>query len=225
MTLVAAAVCPHPPLLLPEATGTADHPDLARLREASREAVATLTAAGPDLTVIVGPAARTTRFPPDSPASLHDYGLQSEARVTLPLSLIIGRRLVDGTSPVILQAVAAGATPQECVTLGGELAGAAPRTAILAMGDGPGRRARNAPGAPDPQADAYDQLVTKALAAPDPAALAGLDPADDAILFSAGRPAWQVLAGALSAGSFEAEIRYSDAPFEVSYYIATFRHT
>ena len=63
--------------------------------------------------------------------------------------------------------------------------------------------------------------VTAALAAADPAALAALDPGRDQELFVAGRAAWQVLAGAASAGAFTADLRYAAAPFEVSYYVAT----
>ena len=46
--LIAAAVCPHPPLLVPEVTGTADPGDreLRRLRAACREAVAVLLGDG-----------------------------------------------------------------------------------------------------------------------------------------------------------------------------------
>ena len=60
-----------------------------------------------------------------------------------------------------------------------------------------------------------------ALAAADPGALAALDPRDDQELFVAGRAAWQVLAGAASAGAFTADLRYAAAPFEVSYYVTT----
>jgi hypothetical protein len=63
--------------------------------------------------------------------------------------------------------------------------------------------------------------VTAALAAADPGALAALDPGRDQELFVAGRAAWQVLAGAASAGAFTADLRYAAAPFEVSYYVAT----
>ena len=40
-------------------------------------------------------------------------------------------------------------------------------------------------------------------------------------LFVAGRAAWQVLAGAASRCPFAAGLRYAAAPFEVSYYVAT----
>jgi hypothetical protein len=65
--LIAAAVCPHPPLLVPEVTGTdgpgADGPgagELRRLRAACRTAVAVLLGAAPDLLVVVGGATHTT---------------------------------------------------------------------------------------------------------------------------------------------------------------------
>ena len=91
------------------------------------------------------------------------------------------------------------------------------------MGDGPARRARAAPGAPDPEADRYDDQVADALADADPAALAALDPGQDRPLEIAGRAAWQVLAGAAGQDAFDAELRYRDAPFEVSYLVASWR--
>ena len=63
--------------------------------------------------------------------------------------------------------------------------------------------------------------MTAALAAADPGALAALDPRRDEELVVAGRAAWQVLAGAASSGAFAADLRYAAAPFEVSYYVAT----
>ena len=89
------------------------------------------------------------------------------------------------------------------------------------MGDGPGGRARGVPGATNPEADRYDDQVTAALAAADPGALAALDPGRDQEPIMAGRAAWQVLAGAASAGAFTADLRYAAAPFEVSDYVAT----
>ncbi|HJY59564.1 MAG TPA: hypothetical protein VJ418_24550, partial [Streptosporangiaceae bacterium] len=111
--------------------------------------------------------------------------------------------------------------------LGEKLAVLAPRVALLAMGDGPARRARAAPLAADPEADRYDDQVTSALAAADPAALAALDPRQDRPLEIAGRAAWQVLAGAAGdeqgQDAFDAELRYRGAPFEVSYVVASWR--
>ena len=240
--LIAAAVCPHPPLLVPEATGASDPeatgadganvPDAAvgelrRLRTACRDAVAVLIGAAPDLLVVTGGAGQTTEYPPGPGGSLRDFGVPFSvgADPVLPLSLTIGKWLLAGVvpprPPVIWQGIASGTATADCLSLGEKLAALAPRVALLAMGDGPGRRARGVPGATDPGADGYDRQVTAALAAADPGALAALDPGRDQELFVAGRAAWQVLAGAASAGDFTADLRYAAAPFEVSYYVAT----
>ena len=131
------------------------------------------------------------------------------------------RRGRPGGPPAAWWGIASGAATADCLNLGEKLAALAPRVALLAMGDGPGRRARGVPGATDPAADRYDDQVTAALAAADPGALAALDPRRDEELFVAGRAAWQVLAGAASRGAFTADLRYAAAPFEVSYYVAT----
>jgi hypothetical protein len=54
--LIAAAVCPHPPLLVPEATGAPGpgNPELERPRTACRQAVTALLDESPDLLVVVG---------------------------------------------------------------------------------------------------------------------------------------------------------------------------
>ncbi len=239
--LIAAAVCPHPPLLVPEVTGTADPGDreLRRLRAACREAVAVLLGTAPDLLVVVGGAGQTVEYlaaappppgattPPGPGGSLRDFGVPFTlgADPVLPLSLTIGKWLLTGAAPggppVAWWGIASGAVTADCLNLGEKLAALAPRVALLVMGDGPGRRARGVPGATDPGADRYDDQVSAALAAADPGALAALDPRRDEELFVAGRAAWQVLAGAASSGAFTADLRYAAAPFEVSYYVAT----
>jgi hypothetical protein len=232
--LIAAAVCPHPPLLVPEATGThgpgAPDPaagELRRLRAACRVAVAVLLGTAPDLLVVAGGAGQTAEYPAQAGGSLRDFAVPFTvgADPVLPFSLTIGKWLLAGAAssspPVTWQAIASGTPVADCLSLGEKLAALAPRVALLAMGDGPGRRARGVPGATDPDADRYDSQVTAALAAADPAALAALDPGRDQELFVAGRAAWQVLAGAASAGAFTADLRYAAAPLEVSYYVAT----
>ena len=167
--LIAAAVCPHPPLLVPEATGApgAGDAELERLRTACRQAVAALLATHPDLIVVAGGAERTAEYPPRAPGRLHDFGVPvtvAEAdpgSPALPLSLTIGKWLLAGheVPPAAWWGIAADATPAECLHLGEKLAALAPRVALLAMGDGPARRARAAPHAADPEADRYDDQV------------------------------------------------------------------
>jgi hypothetical protein len=235
--LIAAAVCPHPPLLIPEATGAsgAADPELNRLRAACRNAVAALLAEPSDLIVVAGGAERTAEFAPHTPGRLHHFGIpftvgpETDDPEPLPLSLTIGKWLLaeHGAPPAAWWGIASDAPPAECLQLGEKLAALAPRVALLALGDGPARRARAAPHAADPEADRYDQQVAGALAAADPAALAALDPRQDRPLEIAGRAAWQVLAGATgdeqSQDAFDAELRYRGAPFEVSYVVASWR--
>lgn len=242
--LTAAAVCPHPPLLIPEATGApgAADQELGRLRAACDQAVAALLAGRPDLVVVVGsnPAtARAIQYPPDAVAGLHEFGVpftlggppgRRDDSPVLPLSLTIGKWLLwragaGPGAPAAWWGIAASAPPAECLELGRHLAALAPRVAMLALGDGPGRRARRAPGAADPEADRYDDQVAAALSLGDPGALAALDSGHDGRLFIAGRAAWQVLAGAAGpeAGRFDAELRYRGVPYEVSYVVASWR--
>jgi hypothetical protein len=234
--LIAAAVCPHPPLLIPEATGDpgARDPELGGLRTACRQAVDALLAERPDLIALVGASEHTAEYPAQAPGRLHDFGVpltigQANGERALPLSLTIGKWLLAGreTPPTAWWGVEAGAPPAECLQLGEKLAELAPRVALLALGDGPGRRARAAPAAADPEADRYDDRVAGALAAADPQALAALDPRYDGPLEIAGRAAWQVLAGAAgdeqSHAAFHAELRYRGVPFEVSYVVASWR--
>jgi hypothetical protein len=238
--LIAAAVCPHPPLLVPEVAG-ASGPGLAelqRLRAACHRAVAALADQSPDLVAVVGGAPGTAEYPPDASGTLREFGVpfaigeasaDSPAPSVLPLSLTIARWLFAQAEPRAQPAVtgtawwgiATGAPPEECRALGEKLAALAPRVALLAMGDGPGRRARGIEAARDPAADHYDAHVAAALAAADPAAIAALDPGKDGDLFIAGRAAWQVLAGAAASDPFDAELHYAAAPFEVTYFVAS----
>jgi hypothetical protein len=52
-------------------------------------------------------------------------------------------------------------------------------------------------------------------------ALLALDPALARDLMATGRPAWQVLAGALAGTPVSTEIRYADDPFGVFYLVAS----
>jgi hypothetical protein len=233
--LIAAAVCPHPPLLVPAASGPA-LAELERLRAVCLQAVAALAAEAPDLIAVVGGAPRTWEYPPDAPASLREFGVPfaigevSADQPVLPLSLTIARWLLAqavpptppvGSPPTVWWGIAADAPPGECRVLGEKLAALAPRVALLAMGDGPGCRARGIEAAQDPAADRYDAQVAAALGAADPAALAALDPGQDGDLFIAGRAAWQVLAGAATGDPFDARLHYAAAPFEVTYFVAS----
>jgi hypothetical protein len=225
--LVAAAVCPHPPLLLPGLTGSADVG--ADLRAVCRAAVDEALSARPERLVVVGGAPTTSTWDPRAPVDPSPYGgpvaRTSGGGPRLPLSLLVGRSLLD-TVPcppdVVVQGVAHDAPPAACAALGADLV-AGPRTALLVMGDGSARRGAKAPGYVDDRAHELDQRATDALATGDAAALAAIDPAVAAELLVAGRAAWQVLGGALGSRRADARLLHADDPFGVLYLVATWR--
>jgi len=106
--LIAGAVCPHPPLLIPAALGAAasDPPaELRKVTEAATQAVARLVAAGPDLIAVVGGGPADREYGPAAAGGLHDYGVHVTVGTgdpVLPLSLTVGRWLLEraGVLPV-----------------------------------------------------------------------------------------------------------------------------
>ncbi|WP_433326272.1 hypothetical protein [Spirillospora sp. CA-294931] len=228
--LVSAAVCPHPPLLVPEVAGEAAS-ELDGLRAACAEAVRRLGDA--DVVVVVGGADETRAYGPGATGTLKPYGLDRrfgpEGGEPLPLSLTIGcwlLRDLAGTH-VRYQSVAFGAAPEECLGLGRALADSAGRVALLVMGDGTACLSQKAPGYLDERAEAFDAEVAKALGHADAAALAALSPELSGELQAAGRAAWQVLAGAVTApgaGPFGAEPLAHEAPYGVGYHVASWLH-
>ena len=237
--LIAAAVCPHPPLLIPAAIGAAasDPPQaLCAVRDACDAAVQALAAAGPDLIAVAGGGPADREYDPAAAGSLSEFGVPvtvGEGEPVLPLSLTIGRWLLGragigagarapGRGPqVLLQAVDQRASADDCLKLGAAIAERAPRVALLAMGDASARRARDAEGAPDALAQDYDDEVAEALAAADARWLARLDPALDGGLMVAGRAAWQVLAGAAVGARMCGRLRCMASPYGVTYLVAS----
>ncbi|GGM26703.1 MULTISPECIES: class III extradiol dioxygenase subunit B-like domain-containing protein [Micromonospora] len=235
MPLVAAAVCPHPPLLVPELAGAAA-PELADLRAACDAAVTGLLDHAPEQVLLVGGGPETTRFSTADYGSLRGYGLDRYVQLwkvncagggRLPLSLTIGAWLLHRARtglPRFAEAVAVDAAPDRCAALGAELAARAePRTALLVLGDGTACRGTGAPGYDDPGAQPYDEGVAAALAGADSDALLDLDPALSTRLKAAGRAPWQVLAGAVRATGvpWRGELRHHTAPYGVGYLVAS----
>ena len=237
--LIAAAVCPHPPLLVPElAAGAA--PELDGLRAACDTAIGEIEAAKPDLIVVVGGAAEPAEFDGSAAGSLSGYGVAWQTGAgtpVLPLSLTIGRWLLErrglvaanadaGHSgatrpPVRLVAAAFHSPARACVRLGAQIAERASRVALLTMGDGSARRDTKAPGYLDPRAEPHDAAVAAALAAADAERLAQLDPELSDELMAAGRAAWQVLAGAAGDRRYRARLHFDTAPYGVGYFVAS----
>lgn len=222
--MLTAAVCPFPPLIVPEVAGGAAA-ELDPLRHECGAVVGALKASGADRIVVVGPGERTHRHGADSGGDLAPYGVPftvGPQPPVLPLSLTIGRWLVEreGVAPDAYLEVASDAAPEECLTRGAELAAEASAVALLVMGDGSARRPPSSPGRPDERAPAFDEEVASALARADADALARIDPALARELMAAGRPAWQVLAGAAGGGAVKGELLAHQAPYGVGYFVA-----
>jgi hypothetical protein len=207
--LVGAAVCPHPPVLVPEVAGAAAA-ELDTLRTACDRAVRGVIATDPELIAVVGtePAAKARG------GTLAAYGAPVRVGTgapTLSLAHTVGCWLLDR---------AAWHGARRFVGPGeDDVTEAADRVALLVMGDGSARRSEKAPGYIDERAAPYDAAVSAALAS-GPDALGQLDGALARELLAAGWPAWQLLARTARGAAWRTEVSYDDAPYGVGYVVA-----
>ncbi|MEU6995050.1 class III extradiol dioxygenase subunit B-like domain-containing protein [Streptomyces sp. NPDC046465] len=238
--LVAAAVCPCPPLLVPEvAAGAA--PEMDAARAACSDAIAVLAAARPDRLVVVGPAEQSGRGPHPQGArgSFRGFGVDLDVRLgpappqealdaagerALPPSLAVAGWLLGrtrwSTAPVEGLGVGEPLAAERCIQVGGEIGARADRVALLVMGDASACRTLKAPGYLDERAADFDAAVGHALGAADVSALKALDEGLAYELKAAGRAPWQVLAGAADGAALSGELLYEDAPYGVGYVVA-----
>jgi hypothetical protein len=225
--LVAAAVCPHPPLLVPRLAGGFAH-DLDVCRAACSTVIEEVLAATPDLLVVAGGGTTTCEHLPSATGTLMPYGLDESLGYgpgprTLPLSLGIGRWLLaeERLPAVVLQEVAFTETPEKASALGADLANRESRVAVLVMADGSAYPSQT-PVGDDGRGVRYDDRWVRALERADSGELLALDPADDGPLWVTGRPALQLLGGALStSGSpWRGRIEWRGAPYGVGYVVA-----
>ncbi|WP_327370235.1 class III extradiol dioxygenase subunit B-like domain-containing protein [Streptomyces sp. NBC_01217] len=233
--LVAAAVCPCPPLLVPEvAAGAA--PELDALRNACADALGVLAAARPDLLIVIGPADEAGRgpHPEGSTGTFEGFGVGLGVRLgrdlgpvadrRLPPSLAVGAWLLTRArwagAPVEGLGVGEPLGTERCASTGRDLAAGADRVALLVMGDASACRTVKAPGYLDDRAEAFDAAAARALGAADLDALIALDESLAYELKAAGRAPWQVLAGAAEGARLGGQLLYEDAPYGVGYLVA-----
>jgi hypothetical protein len=248
--ITSAVLCPGPPLLVRELTGA--DPVLPELRQACAEAVATLLRDRPGAVAVVGPGPVTAPWPGNGRLNVSAFGGlpatgpdatgpdatgpdatgpdatgpdNPAARPALPPGPGIGAYLLDQAGyrgERLIWSVSADEPVAGCRKLGADLAGRDTSTALLIIGDGSARRGPRAPGHFDERAAAFDAEAERAVRAGDVRALLDLDPALARDLMATGRPAWQVLAGALEGcTSLSVEVPYAGDPFGVAYLVAT----
>lgn len=237
-----AALCPATPLLARELSGR--EPVLPELRAACAAAVRWLLEPDPGMVVVVGPGARTVSHDPaaqlplsffaptptpspapaPAPAPAHVPAHAPDISEMSP-AVGLGAMLLDEArwdGPRVLRSVGDSETPADCAALGAALAREHPGAALLVMGDGTAKRTPAAPGHFDSRAEGFDAGVERALREGDLGEFASLDPDLARDLMATGRPAWQVLAGAMGSAR-PADLLYADAPFGVCYLVATLR--
>ena len=209
----AVAVCPHPPLLVPEiAAGAAGETD--DLRAACGTAIARMLASNPAQIVVVGA---------EGPTGVHRGlrgfapGVESLANDDVPLSLAIGTWLLDraaASPPRRLIAVRADGTPTT------PWPATSVTTGLLVMADGSARRGVKAPGYLDERAEPFDRVVVKALAEADVEVLANLDTelADELLVGGVGP--WKALAALATERHWAGDVLYDAAPYGVQYTVA-----
>jgi hypothetical protein len=214
--LVAAGVCPHPPLLVP---GVGRAAEVASLRLAAAAIAATVVDARADVVFVVGAdtGERQTSFAPWAPGVVVE---PPDVPEPLPLPLLVGAHLTPGRVRSFV-VVDRDLPPADCADVGADLATAANRVALLVMGDGAARHSTAAPGYLDERAAGWEDAAHRAFAAADPAGLLDLDPGLGADLLAVGRAPWQVLAGAADEWRpthVQADLRQ---PFGVGYHFVT----
>lgn len=218
--VVAAVLCPHPPLLFRELSGIRDV--AADLREVCHDVLREGLAIGPDRVLVVGGGDETGRW--DGKPDVRRFGTTGPrpAGPGLPLSVGVGRRLLDDvgwTGPTELRTLGMDASDDElaaAVPVGDE------RTLVLALGDGSTRRGDKAPGYLDERSFPFDRATAQALAAGDAAALRDLDNGLAEELMVLGRAVFRFL-GTLGEPT-SARLAYHDDPFGVAYHVALWRY-
>ena len=249
MAPVAAAVLPHPPLLVSELAGEAA-PELDPLRAACHHALAAVVAAA-DLVILVGDGPMWGIPEAAAPGSFGPYGvdiqvtlpaltdldlssLPAPARLpALPLSLAVAAHLLAGLDPppvrLFAATVPASLGPGAAAAIGSALTAATRdwsagggSVGLLAMADLSACRTEWAPGAFRAEAADLDASVAEALRAGKPGRLLDMDPAVAADLMVAGRAPLQVLAGAFEdePTTIHGRVLYEDAPYGVGYLVA-----
>ena len=223
--ITAAALCPSAPLLHPDLTGR--EVVVPELRAASAQAAQWLCRDDPATIVVVGPAAATGEWDAAGrlePAAFAPAVARTGTRTrSLPLSLGLGALLLDQAGyrgRRRLLAVGQDEPASACAAVGAELDGVDGPAALLVMGDGSARRSLKAPGYLDARAAAFDEEVERAIRAGQLDALLRLDQALARDLMATGRPAWQVLAGAMRDLAPVTKVLYRGDPFGVAYLVA-----
>lgn len=228
--LVAAAIVPSAPVLVPELVGAAG--GVADEMADVRKAVCTAAAALPDRWIAIGTGAADAVWSPQTAGTFAGFGVDVEVTLSpgaqgfadLPLCALIAgwvRGQVRPEARVEVRSYATSHPPEAALALGRELRaeidGGSEPVGVLVVADGANTLTPAAPGGYDPAAVAVQAAVDDAIAAGDTATLSSL-PA--AVL---GRVAFAVLAGLVEPAPRAAKGLYRGAPYGVGYSVGVWQ--
>ncbi len=220
--LVAVAIVPSAPLLVPELAGAAAD-ELAGLRDA----VLTAATALPQRWIAVGTAAADGGWGPELAGTFAGYGVDVRIAlspsagevVELPLCALIAGWIRGHAAPeaqVQVRSQAADLPAEQArargLALRAECDQTAQPTGVLVVADGCHTLTPAAPGGHDPASTAVQNALDEALATGDTAALAALP---DLVV---GRSAFGVLAGLTEPAPRATKELYRGAPYGVGYF-------
>ena len=227
--LVAAALCPAPPVLVP-AVSRAAAAELDDVRAACGLAVAELLRHEHARLLVVA-SGPTRTFGTQAAADLSSVGVPldvppltgpADDGPPLPLALAVGRWL-------LAQAGHAGGADGAWWTVDGEGALAVGRrvarssepTTLLVLGEGSSAIGPHAPLAQDDRAPGFDAAVADLVRVGDAAGLGRLDGAVAGALGATGWAAWQAFASAAGGRTGAGRLLAYDAPYGVGYVVGT----
>ena len=225
--LVAAAIVPSAPVLVPELAGAA-----AAETTDMREAAFTAAAALPDRWIAIGIGAADAVWSPQTTGTFAGFGVDVEVALSpgaqrfaeLPLCALIAgwmRGQVRPGASVEARSYAASHTPEAALALGralrAEIDGGSEPVGVLVVADGCNTLSPAAPGGHDPVAVAQQAALDDAIAAGDSATLSSLP---GAVL---GRVVFTVLAGLADPAPHAAKELYRGAPYGVGYFVGDWR--
>lgn len=234
---VAAAVCPHPPALVPElSTGASG--DLDVVRSACDNAVRRMLATRPRLVVCVGVGSTAERWDGTATGSFAAYGVDLRAGgnrasgagsrglapPVLPLPLTVGAWLLDRAGyrgPRAYDTASSAWPAARCLRHGRELGTEADTVGLLVLADGPAPGRERAPGDREPSVPGWDSRLGAWLGSGDLDSLRGLEPGRAVGVIEPGRVAWRVLAGAADGAVLETVLLVEQAPYGVPYFVAS----
>lgn len=224
--IVAAAFCPAPPLLHPQALPSDGHDAISLVRRACRQGLDRILATEPEGVLVIGAAPAAAVYGPGDAGDLLGYGIDvrlsfagppTSGAAGLPMPHALGAWLLD-------EAGFAGerlGLPADSMAAQGASALVRGRWAMLVMGDGSACRTEQSPGWYEPDAIPFDDVVTASLAEGEAKPLLELDEAVGARVLASGTTAWRTAGQILLGTTVDAHLHYADAPFGVCYLVAS----